>query len=260
MQRQSPSRVKMRAIDLEQLRDRLLATEHKEGTNYSARTVVLALAVLSKMYEWARTSGELNVSNPVSDVERPSIAEAKEHLEYLSVEQATALLSTAEETRPEIAPMVATALYTGMRRGELFGLRWQDVRFEVGQIDVMRSYLLAPKSGKSRHLPINPELGRILREWKKRCPQTAEDLVFPVHGHMGRRDDELGLRHVYAQAGFRVPRAPWHCLRHTFASNAVMSGLASSTCRSFSATLRWSSPPRSMLTSHRTTSHHRWQS
>ena len=64
--------------------------------------------------------------------------------------------------------MIATAIYTGMRKGELFGLRWTDVHLDANRIDVMRSYNLLPKSGKPRHLPLHPELGRILRAWKER--------------------------------------------------------------------------------------------
>jgi integrase len=129
--------------------------------------------------------------------------------------------------------MVDTAIDTAMRKGELFGLRWRDVRLEDGRIDVLHSYRLAPKSGKARHLPIHPELKRVLEEWKKVCPETDEGLVFPTHGggergywHMGEEQDMLGIRNLFEAAECHIPARGklWHLLRHTFASHAVMSG------------------------------------
>ena len=130
--------------------------------------------------------------------------------------------------RPELHPMLATAIYAGLRKGELFGLRWTDVQIDAGRIDVNRSYRLLPKSGKPRHLPIHPALAPILRAWRDRCPATEERLAFPVPsgpGHrMGRREDTLGLEDLLRAAGCHAPAMPWHALRHSFAAHAVMGG------------------------------------
>jgi integrase len=128
-------------------------------------------------------------------------------------------------------PALAACAYLGLRKGEALGLRWRDVRFEIGNIDVCRSYAKAPKSGKSRQLPISPELAPILREWKQRCPKTPGDLVFPVESkpgtyRAGKRFDQCDINSVYEGAGLEVPRSPWHCLRHTAASWWVMSGVS----------------------------------
>jgi integrase len=125
--------------------------------------------------------------------------------------------------------MLATAIYAGLRKGELFGLRWTDLALDAGRIDVNRSYRLLPKSGKARHLPIHPALGPILRAWRERCPVTEERLVFPVpldsgRYRMGARQDSLELPTVLAAAGCHAPAKPWHALRHTFAAHAVMAG------------------------------------
>ena len=125
--------------------------------------------------------------------------------------------------------MIATALYAGLRKGELYGLRWIDIAFDAKRIDVRRSYALAPKSGKARFLPLNPELARILREWKKVCPETDEGLVFPVLDgagfyRMGIRSNMRGIAVLMKAAKCHVPSKPWHSLRHTFASHFIMAG------------------------------------
>jgi integrase len=121
--------------------------------------------------------------------------------------------------------MIGTAIYTGMRKGELFGLRWTDVHLDIGRIDVERSYGGLPKSGKAREAWMHPDLVVILREWKRRCP-TPAGLVFPVEGRMGTEYETLGLGDIMKAAGVHVPQKVWHCLRHTFASHAVMSGVS----------------------------------
>lgn len=124
--------------------------------------------------------------------------------------------------------MVATALYCGLRKGELAGLQWASVHLDDARIDVVRSYRLAPKSGQARHVPIHPELVRILRELKRECPPSKEGLVFPFIGprtaRMADEGDDRGLPALLELAGCHVPAKPWHALRHTFASHAVMSG------------------------------------
>ena len=116
------------------------------------------------------------------------------------------------------------------RAGELSGLRWGDLDLDRGRLDVLRSYRTLPKSGKPRHVPVHPELAPPLREWRARCPETAERLVFPVRTksgrwRMGRRDDDNGLPELMRACGCHVPAKPWHSLRHTFAAHSVMSGM-----------------------------------
>jgi integrase len=225
------------AADLDRLRDGLEARE------LAAASIVQTLALVSKLYNWARRSGLVDCANPVSGVDRPRPAQS---LDYLNAREVGELLATAAaQARPGTAswralalyPMVATAIYCGLRKGELSGLRWSDVDLDAGRLGVLRSYRLAPKSGKPRHVPINAALAPVLRAWRDLCPATSELLVFPVelkdpHGNtldrlrMGRPDDNFGLDGLLAAARCHAPADghPWHMLRHTFAAHAVMSG------------------------------------
>ena len=91
-----------------------------------------------------------------------------------------------------IGPSRGEGVYTGMRMGELFGLRWTDVDLETARIHVRRSYRTTPKSGKARTIPLSPHLAPILRAWKADCRRTDENLVFPapLAGPRGKLDRE----------------------------------------------------------------------
>jgi integrase len=216
-------------LDVESLRDALIA----EG--YAKQSVTNTLNTLSKLYGWAHKQKLIDCPNPVRGVEKHT-SEASEPItseKYLSRAEVGLLLQAAEDlARLGVAsfeglilhPMIATALYGGLRKGELFGLRWSSVDFDRSQIEVARSYSGKTKSGKTRHVPLNPELAPILRAWKALCPKTEANLVFPVLGRMGEAYETLGLGEMMQAAIGREPPKVWHSLRHTFASHFMMAG------------------------------------
>jgi integrase len=118
-------------------------------------------------------------------------------------------------------------VHTGLRKGELLGMRWSDLDLETRRLTVARSYRSTPKSGKARHLRLPQALVPILRSWREHCPQSPDGSVLPLgHGisKVGGRDAMLGLPQLMAQLGLRPALHPWHLLRHTFASHYVMAG------------------------------------
>lgn len=209
----------VRTGQIEALRDRKLAEGYKVAT---ANSMLKAISVL---YVWARKQGLHDGANPTIGLRRPPPTGL---MDYLSHEEVIRLLSYARKNAPDVFPMIAAAIYTGMRKGELFGLRWIDILFDRGIIHVAHSYGNAPKSGKWRPVPLHPTLAPILREWQSRCPPG--ELVFPIvfergaiH-RMGSANDMLDIEALLLAAGCHVPVRPWHALRHTFASHYAMSG------------------------------------
>ncbi|MBL9007096.1 MAG: tyrosine-type recombinase/integrase [Myxococcales bacterium] len=63
-------------------------------------------------------------------------------------------------------------MHTGLRRGELLGLRWQDVDAATRCLTVARSYSTTPKSGKPRPLRFPSACIPMLQNWKKECLVT----------------------------------------------------------------------------------------
>lgn len=124
-----------------------------------------------------------------------------------------------------LVPMVLLALNTGLRRGELFGIRWRDVNLHAKRLTVP---LGIAKSQKGRHLPLNTEAVDALKRWR---PRAAPDdaLVFPS-AEGGRLNNIAkswaGIIEAADLEGFR-----FHDMRHSFASRLVMAGVDLNTVR-----------------------------
>lgn len=211
--------INLKPGQIEALRDRKLAA------GYQSATVNSLIKAISVLFIWARKQGLFDGSNPTGGLRKTPPAGL---MDYLSSDEVAQLLAHTREHAPDVYPMLAVAIYTGMRKGELFGLRWIDVLLDRGVIQIAHSYGQTPKSGKWRPVPLHPALVPILRDWKRRCPQGV--LVFPVvvargqKVRMGTADDMVSIEEFLRAAGCHVPVRPWHALRHTFASHFVMAG------------------------------------
>ena len=107
---------------------------------------------------------------------------------------------------------------TGLRRGEAFSLKWENVNFERKSLVVVGS---TAKSGHTRHVPLNTESITILREWFEK---TESELVFPS---TVTKRKLVTVQKVWAPLMRRagIERFRFHDLRHTFASKLVMAGV-----------------------------------
>jgi integrase len=207
--------------DIAHLRDCLMRT-------HSAASVRSGLAYLNTAFSWAIKLG-IVANNPVRGVERPVAAVG---IDYFSHEEVETILRCAAERAATgrlldkfLSACIHLAIHTGLRKGELLGLRWQDLDLNTQRLTVARSYQTTPKSGKARHLRLPLLCVPLLREWRPVCPPTQQGLVFPVErGGNHSTHALLGLPRLLQAAGVRVPAHPWHAMRHTFASHYVMQG------------------------------------
>lgn len=209
----------VRAPHVEELRDAIVAVR-------SPALAVSVLGVLSRLYRWGLARGLVAGTNPCDGVARPPTPHSTD---YYDRDEIRRLLAGARSAPPLLRAQVVVALYTGLRKGELYGLRWSDVEIESRRLTVRRSYDHATtKGGRSRHLPLHPAAASALRSWRRFCP-PLDDLVFPQRTgvgelRMGRSSDGIEIRALLAQARCRRYPHPWHALRHTFASHLVMGG------------------------------------
>ena len=203
--------------DVTRLRDSM-------SKSHAPASVRVSLSFLGGMFSWAIREG-LASSNPCRGVERPASAGL---LEFLTEDDAKRLLAYTRQHVPSLHPMIATALYCGLRKGELFGLTWSRLDFKTRRLDVVRSGRKLPKGGKPRYLRLPAILVPILAEWRKHCPATSEGLVFPMpHSRgisMGKSSDMAEIYEAMEAAGCPRMQRPWHALRHTFASHYIMRG------------------------------------
>ena len=126
------------------LSERLLA----EG--YKVRTLNAVLRACSVLFSWGRRRGLVTGPSPVSGLQRQA---PEQEARFLSEDEVARLLDAARSHGPLLWTVLRTALLTGLRKGELFGLRWSDVDLARGVLHVRRSFALCPKSGRSRAVP-----------------------------------------------------------------------------------------------------------
>jgi integrase len=193
------------------------------------KTVSNHISVLSSLFAHAVKRG-LADHNPCEGIE--PIQDTPDEMRFWSRDESEAFLAAMDEVDHRWTTFYATALYTGLRLGELFALRWDDVDFRSGQVHVRqsmfwepkqgrsrRSYLITtPKSGRSRTVPMPPVLSDRLKAYRHlRGPWVfCLDDGSPLH----RDNIKHGL--ITGTRLARLPTIRLHDLRHSYASQLVM--------------------------------------
>jgi integrase len=146
--------------------------------------------------------------------------------------------------------LILLAAVTGLRQGELFGLKWDDINFIEAEIRVVRSMVDQvegpPKTLASRRpLPLSMELATALNGWRNKTAfPNANDWVFASPRALGKRPywpDAVLKRHVWpaAERAGITKTIGWHSFRRTLATLLHSSGASVKTTQDL---LRHSSP------------------
>jgi integrase len=184
----------------------------KEGL--APGTVNRYLSALSKAFTNAVKEWHWLPDNPLSRVNKKP--EPRGVVRFLSDDERKNLLDACRNS--EYKPLyliVLFALTTGMRRGELLGLRWPDVDLER-RVAVLHN----TKNGERRSVPIVPEVAELLREHGK-VRKLDNDLVFATDSAEGWLFDKAWYQ---ALKDAEIKDFRFHDLRHTAASYLAMSG------------------------------------
>ena len=139
-------------------------------------------------------------SNPAENAERVSITRSGD-FNVLTPEEVLAVAGAAGSEQD--AAVILVAAFTGLRLGELRGLRFADVDFALQRILVRGNYVQGasglPKSGKVRSVPLNDQAARALDQLSRREHFTApDDLVFC--SEVGEHRDDGSIRRAFYQA------------------------------------------------------------
>jgi integrase/ribosomal protein L40E len=200
------------AIDIEKMKLDLKKGLNKRGKPYAPATIKHQLVILRRLYNLARKWGVYVGKSPLESVSMPRIDNQK--TEFLKEEELARLLDTLENWPfQESAAFIKFALLTGLRRGEIFKLTWEDVDFERGLIR-----LRDPKGGKTENLPVSNGALEILRTL-----EAESTYVFPGKDGKQRTNFNGPWQRIRRAAGL-PEHFRFHGLRHHFASTLVSAG------------------------------------
>ncbi|WP_447777040.1 phage integrase [Pseudomonas chlororaphis] len=233
--------------DLEQIRTGWMQAGNKPST--VNRKMGSISGVFSRAVEW-----EYIAAHPLEKLKQLKV-DSMGVVRYLSAEESQrlreALESRQDEARTEretankwradrgkelmpsllqlpftdhLKPMVLVSLNTGMRRGELFDLKWSAVNFHAKTITAAGA---TTKTSETRHIPMNKEAYGVLKDWKKQAGKSQ--YVFPSQAGGRLEDVKSAWLNLLERAGVESFR--WHDMRHDFASRLVMAGVPLNTVR-----------------------------
>lgn len=214
------------------------------------KEMALLRAALTKCVEWG-----LLDSNPMAGL-KPFRTDTSGVIRYLTTDEETRLhdalkrreerMRSARDIRNErcqerdnqclpdmrsvsfsdhLKPMIVVSLNTGIRRGELFSLKWTDIDFDRRVLTVRGE---SSKSGKTRHIPMNKTVHSTLAAWRKQ--NVGNELLF-VSPRTGGRFDNTKKAWTELLAQALITNFRWHDMRHHFASKLVMAGTDLNTVR-----------------------------
>lgn len=169
--------------------------------------IALLKTALNKAVEW-----DLIDRNPIAKVKPPKIVKT---FHFFSKEEIQLLLAEADDI---LRIGIILLVNTGMRRGELYNLRWRDIDFENNRLRVWPYEGFSPKGKRPRSIPFTSEVAQIIGELSK-GRKRGEYVFRPYNGpntlyrHFSWLVKRLGLKGTL------------HDLRHTFASHLAMSGV-----------------------------------
>ena len=184
-------------------------------------TVNRRVAALSSMLHWAAREGLIEeVPFKVSKVPQ---TDSRIIIRYLSPDERLRLTAALEEReaaggRDYLKTAVVLSLNTGIRKGTLMSLVWEDVNFASHCI-LLRAAIM--KGGKSAIMPLNAQALAALEEWRR---FTGRDTGYIFPGDGSRlRDTKRPFERLMRAA--KIENFTWHCLRHDFASQLAMKGV-----------------------------------
>jgi integrase len=181
-------------------------------------TVDKDLAVLKAFFSWCMARN-LAASNPVSPVK--FFNEDNSRLRYLTEDEYNRLIKAAKTIEsPRLAEKILLSVHTGLRRGSLFHLRWDNVDFLNRRVRIPRT-----KSGRPHAIPLNATVVTTLQAlYTERVPDCPYVFAHTAGRNAGQpvKDVKNGFHTALEIA--EIKDSTWHDLRHTFASWLIMKG------------------------------------
>lgn len=204
-------------------------TPKHNGERKSSRSVVLCYKVLNTALNEAVRRRQLE-TNPCAGVDTPK-SETKE-IEYFNESDSRKFMDAAR--RDPMYPLMALALGTGMRRGELLGLQWADVDPKCQHIQVRRQLVLVDgemvesqpktKAGR-RRIDLPAHVSTILADHRKKSEKGK--WVFSAENGQPLNATAMVRNHFEKiLEAAKLPHVSFHSLRHTSATLCLLKGVS----------------------------------
>ena len=182
------------------------------GRTRSDATVNRELACLSHLFSKA-VEWEMMEESPFRKMRRLFFKENNQRTRFLTEDEISNLLAVDYEGCPKyLKPIIATAIYTGLRKGEILNLKWKNVDLERGLIYV--------RENKQKHLQVKMANDDLINLFMK-LPVKGEYLFHDEEGNP-LRDVKRSFQTALRRAGIEDFR--FHDLRHTSCSYLTMRG------------------------------------
>jgi integrase len=208
------------------------AYAERRATGLSGQTVIHHHRLIHRVLAQALREGRVR-QNVAALATRPKAT--RKEMRFLNADEIKRIVSAAEGT--PFAPLIAIALSTGARRGELLGVKWDDPDLRRGTLSIRRSLQdiragvseKTPKSGKSRVVALPAGAIDVLREHRIAQARSTSSVV---GGYIFAGPDGGAWTPVKVTDGFlrlcrraKVVGASFHTLRHTCASLLLSQGV-----------------------------------
>jgi integrase len=224
--------------DVDRLQQKLLLKQTEAGERVSPKSVLNWMSLVHAILVYAQKEGWVE-ANAAAAVERPQVS-SDEEIHFLNHAELDALLRTCpdDEIGRLNRALYLLAAMTGLRQGELLGLRWRHVDWTASRIRVEKT-----KSRKLRSVPLAERAARELEHhFQRSAYQGDDDLVF-VHPETGNGLDRSRVLKRFKAALTKgrigrfeerqgkdrktrtVPALTFHDLRHTFGTTCAAAGI-----------------------------------
>ena len=155
--------------------------------------------------------------NPVSKVDKFKEPNNSRDFDYFKDDEIKKIVKASS---PLFRPLVMTAFYSGMRKGEIIGLRWDNVDFDRNVIKVVWSYDTVTKGKEVRIVGMHTKLRKELLIYKEIAVKSI--YVFPNHKGKMRNNYNKVWKNTLKRA--EVDYRNFHVTRHTFATIFLREG------------------------------------
>lgn len=238
--------MKMEDIDFLKVKQYIIDLQNN-GTNdfngkpLAHKTIIKHYIVLHALFENA-VENEILQFSPMQNMKRPKPRKdeiTKEAIVYTESEIQNIIECLNQEPLKWKA-LIMFAIDSGCRRGEIIGLKWEEIDFKTGKVNICRNaqytsgkgtYISTPKNGKSRVIYLNPPALKVLAEWKRKQAFLHFAQGLPNNGFCFTQDNGEMMNpqaptSYLTRFGkkYNLPGIHPHALRHTMATISIVNG------------------------------------